>query len=385
MSKKRFVHVFIRFPIFLISLQKQPVSHKKMKRILLMAAVAMMTVLVQAQKIEVVDAEGHGIPLVSVLTEDGNLIGTTDLNGVINDVKGAAKVAVTHVAFQPQLVSIASLNNGRITMEALDYELQEIVVKPKPYIYVETYYRAYAFINDSLRYYQAGILPNAYNIQKQDVETGSYSSAMGYFSPSFGVSITWGARVEEYHAGKIHTSIDKKMQPDGEGSKKYFTTLTDDGPGRQRVSNPEGTVGYIITANGQCQTTLDGAKMQMYRNKALGQEKQLKRREKKEYDYQFTEIFNIDEDGNSSMTDFVMYSHHWEWNGSKGRMKFIIETYATERSYVDKEEWKAKKKELKDEHKNMMSLNQLEAYATDHGIPALTPVMRQAIENLGKK
>jgi hypothetical protein len=121
----------------------------KMKRILWMVAVAMMAVLgAQAQKIEVVDAEGHGIPLVSVLTEDGNLIGTTDLNGVVNDVKGAAKVAVTHVAFHPQLVSIASLNNGRITMEALDYELQEIVVKPKPYIYVETYYRAYAFMND---------------------------------------------------------------------------------------------------------------------------------------------------------------------------------------------------------------------------------------------
>ncbi len=384
MSKKEIVHTFSY--LFHIFAETTRFSIMKMKRILWMAAVAMMAVLgAQAQKIEVVDAEGHGIPLVSVLTEDGNLIGTTDLNGVINDVKGAAKVAVTHVAFHPQLVSIASLNNGRITMEALDYELQEIVVKPKPYIYVETYYRAYAFINDSLRYYQAGILPNAYDIQKKKVETGSYSSAMGYFCANFGASITWGARVEEFHAGKIHASTAKKMQPDGEGSKRYFTTLTDDGPGRQRVSNPEGTVGYIITANGQCQVTFDGAKMQMYRNKALGQEKQLKRREEKEYDYQFTETFNIDEDGNSSMTDFVMYSHHWEWNGSKGRMKFIIETYATERSYVDKQEWKNKKKELKDEHKYMMSLNQLEAYATDHGIPALTPTIRQAIENLSKK
>ena len=44
-----------------------------------MAAVALMTALsAQAQKIEVVGADGHGIPLVSVLTEDGNLIGTTD-------------------------------------------------------------------------------------------------------------------------------------------------------------------------------------------------------------------------------------------------------------------------------------------------------------------
>jgi hypothetical protein len=40
-------------------------------------------------EIEVVGADGHGIPLASVLTEDGNLIGTTDLNGVLADVKGA--------------------------------------------------------------------------------------------------------------------------------------------------------------------------------------------------------------------------------------------------------------------------------------------------------
>ena len=53
-----------------------------MKNILLMVAVAMMTALsAQAQKIEVVDTNGKGIPLVSVLTEDGTYIGTTNLNG----------------------------------------------------------------------------------------------------------------------------------------------------------------------------------------------------------------------------------------------------------------------------------------------------------------
>ena len=41
-----------------------------------MAAIAMMTAMsTMAQKIEVVDADGNGIPLVCVLTEDGNLIG----------------------------------------------------------------------------------------------------------------------------------------------------------------------------------------------------------------------------------------------------------------------------------------------------------------------
>ena len=43
------------------------------------------------------------------MTEDGVLIGTTGMDGVLADVKGAAKVAVTHVAYKPQLVIVASL------------------------------------------------------------------------------------------------------------------------------------------------------------------------------------------------------------------------------------------------------------------------------------
>lgn len=80
----------------------------------------------------------------------------------------------------------------------------------------------------------------------------------------------------------------------------------------------------------------------------------------------------LTEDGN-------LDTDHWEWNGGKGRMKMIIETYATERGYMDKQEWNAKKKELKQNYKSMMTLDQLEAYATAHGIPALAPTMIRAI------
>ncbi len=71
------------------------------KHLLIIVATMAVTIGVQAQRIEVVDAEGHGIPLVSVLTEEGNFIGTTDMDGVVADVKGASKVAVTHVAYKP--------------------------------------------------------------------------------------------------------------------------------------------------------------------------------------------------------------------------------------------------------------------------------------------
>ena len=356
-----------------------------MKRILLAVAAMMAMIGAQAQRIEVVDADGHGIPLVSVLTDEGNLIGTTDLNGVVADVKGAAKVAVTHVAYKPQLVTVASLTGGRIVMEDLDYGIEEIVVKPKPYIYVETYYRFYAFINDSLRYYQAGILPNAYDIQKKKVETGSQQNCCGDFYPSLGVGVTWGARVMEYHSGRIHESSVELLTPDSAGVSKYFTTITDEGDGRRRIDNPEETLGYIVTEGGQTTSTLDAAKAQMYRNKALGQDKVLKKREEAEYAYRFTDVFKVDENGKSNVEDFVMDTNHWEWTKSKGRYKMIIETYATGRGYMDKQEWKDKKKELKKEYKYPMPLDELEAYATQHNIPALAPTMRSAIEGLNKK
>ncbi|MBR5035741.1 MAG: hypothetical protein IKX69_00950 [Prevotella sp.] len=72
-----------------------------MKKILMMVAVVLMTAITaQAQKIQIVDDDGNAIPLVSVMTENGIYIGTTDFDGVLADVKGASKVALTHVAYK---------------------------------------------------------------------------------------------------------------------------------------------------------------------------------------------------------------------------------------------------------------------------------------------
>lgn len=352
---------------------------------LVLAALLMAAIGAKAQRIEVVDTDGNGIHLVSVLTEEGNMIGTTSLEGVIADVKGAKKVVLTHVAYKSKLVDVSSLQNGKVTMEDLDYNLAEIVVKPKPLIYVETYYRVYAFANDSLRYYLAGIMPNAYNKEKKKVKSGSYLDTHGEFSLSHGIAITWGARAQEFKAGKIHKSGAIDLLKGGESRERYFVTLTDEGKGRQRVSNPEGTVGFIETEGDEVHMTLDAGKMQMYRNKALGQNKMLKAREERGYDYEFNEIFNLDEEGNSTVADLVMSSDHWEWNGKKGRMKFIIETYATEHGYIDEKDFKEKKKELRKTYESSMKLDQLENYATSHNIPALAPAMRRAVEKLPKK
>jgi len=355
-----------------------------MRKILTSLVLLLVATASQAQRIAVVDSNGNGIHLVTVLTEDGNMIGITNLEGMTPDLGGAVRIVLTHVAFKPKVVDMSALQGGKVTMEDLDYSLAEIVVKPKPLIYVETFYRVCGFADNSLRYYLAGIMPNTYDVEKKKVKSGSYNQSYGEFGISMGATITWGARAQEFNAGKLHKGRAIDFVKGGKARDHYFVTVADEGKGRQRVSNPEGTVGFIETEKDEVRMTLDAGKMQMYRNKRLGQNWQLKGREKAEYAYEFNVAFNLDEDGNATMADLVMSSDHWEWNGGKGRMKFIIETYAVEHAYIDAKDFKEKKKELKKTYVSPMKLDALETYATSHHIPALTPTIRRAIEGLKK-
>ena len=345
-----------------------------------MAVIAMMTVLnVQAQKIQVVDADGYGIPLVSVLSESGVHIGTTNLDGVLSDVKGATKVALTHVAYKPQLVTVASLQDGRVTMESLDYGLDEVDVKPKQYIYVEVFYRVYVYRNDSLCYFLSGIMPNVYNPQKKKADYGSYNQAYGEYCSKFGAAITWGARAQRYSAGQIPGGGIKKKQ---NMKDEYFVTIDDSDPNHWVYSNPEEKVGLFVRSGNLARLTLDAGRMQMYVNKAKGETKMLKRRQDAGYEYQYTQIYADNEEGEFDRTNFVMYSNHWEYNDKKSHVKFIIENYATDHGYMDKDEWKTKKKEIKNQYTSEMTLDQLADYERQHNIPALPDAVRLAIGKL---
>lgn len=153
-----------------------------MRKILTSLVLLLVATASQAQRIAVVDSNGNGIHLVTVLSEDGNMIGVTDLEGMTPDLGGAVRIVLTHVAFKPQLVEVASVKGGKVMMEDADYDLPEVQVVPKPYAYVETYYRAYGFINDSLRYFTAGIMPNAYDVEKKKELKKTYVSPMKLYA-----------------------------------------------------------------------------------------------------------------------------------------------------------------------------------------------------------
>ena len=353
----------------------------------------MVSMSAKAQRLHVVDDDGNGIPLVSVLTENGVLIGTTDLNGVLADVKGAAKVALTHVAYKPQLVTVADIppsggtDGGRqITMESIDYGLDEVVVKPKPYFYVEYYYRAFSYIEDSLRVYSAGIIPVKYEIQ--DNYKGKTRSVWSYGGAA-NKALSWNVQDLEIRAEqgakKALLPVEKAAR-EGEKFRDYYkASIEPDGDNRWLIKNPQEVIGQIVYSDGFSHTTVDGAKAQIYANKANGQDRMAKRREDKNYAYQYTEVYKLDEEGTVQNEGFVMNLHHWEHDTKNGKKITILYFYATDKGYMDNDEFKARSKELNKNYAGNMSLDELAEYERDHNIPALAPEQQIAIQGLAKQ
>lgn len=346
--------------------------------LLLVVLGIMTTTDVSAQRIQVIDTDGLAIPLASIMTEDGIMIGTTSLDGMF-DMKGADKVVVTHVAYKPLEVTAALVKNGRVTMEEQNYGLAEITVKPKQFLYVEVYYRVYVYRNDSLCYFLSGIMPNAFDQQKKKREHGSYYHSYCEYSYKKGAAITWNVRAQAFHAGQIYA----KEQVDDEKLKKaYFLTVTDKGPNHKVYSNPQGVVGNLIRSDGQSRLTIDGGKAQMYANEAKGETRQLEKRKELGYQYQYSLIYADNEEKRYDPSNFVMESDHWEYTDKKSHVKFVIENYAVDHSYMNKDEWKARKNELRESYKSMVSLDKLETYERKHNIPSLSSTVRQAILKL---
>ncbi len=359
-----------------------------MKKILLMVAVAMMAALsAQAQKIKTVDTQGNPIPLVTILGMDGVMIGTTNINGELDDVKGAAKVTVTHVAYKPQIVTVASLPNGQITMEDLDYGLAEIVVTPKPFVYTEYYFRAFRYVGDSLRAYSAGILPAIYDTRKEYKGDTRTHWSYGVFANK---AVSWhGAhitnQVKDWANNSRHIMAEKWLR-EKKYIDKYNASIVADGANHWIVKTPKEVVGQIVHTKGLSRTTLDGGRMQMYSNEIHGEKKKLEKRQERDYAYQYTEVYTLP-DADDDLPDVVrhvMTMNHWEFNSGKGREIEIYYIYTVDHGYVSKDEFTARSKELNNGYVGDMTLEALQKYEAEHNIPALAPAQLEVIKTLKK-
>ena len=355
---------------------------KYLKTFVAVAVALMAFTNVYAQRIQVVDNDGNTIPLVSVMTQDGVYIGTTDMNGVLADVKGAAKVAVTHVAYKPQLVTIASLQSGRITMEDIDYGISEVVVKPKPYLFVEYYYRAFSYVGDSLRVYTAGILPMAHEIQNK-----YKGKAQGYwaFGGAANKSLTWNTQSMEDNVQQWAESAVRPAESWLPNNEKYETSIEPEDSNNFVIKNPEEVIGHIVKSDGMSYTTIDVNRMRIFGERTHGDKKVAQVMEDRNYIYRYTEVFRLDEDGKVLPENLVMEQSHIEYDRKDGRRINVAYLYAVDKGYMDKDEAKARGKEIGKGYAGDMSLEELEAYEQAHNIPALSPEQLKAIQSLKKQ
>ena len=215
-----------------------------MKKLLMMVVVAMMTAMgAQAQRIQTVDKDGQPIPYASVFTEAGDFIGTTGLDGIINDLQGAEVVTITHVAYMSKTVKVGQ--GGSVTLEDADFDLPEITVTNKPLVYVQTYYRmVFQGENDEMPiyFYRAGVLNNSYEkkTKKASADENHFSACnVGIFKTALNTVLN--AHIKQMASlkmGKFENRMKKKYKDIG-------LSFVSNGPGKQRITDKFGTVGSV--------------------------------------------------------------------------------------------------------------------------------------------
>ena len=356
-----------------------------MKKYLLCLAACLIAIGTKAQKIEVVDTDGNGIPYASILTPDAEYIGVTNLEGILSDAKGAKDITVSHVAFKTKRVKLDG-KDVRITLEEADFSLEEITVEPKPFIYVQTYYRLYIHNEeDGIIYYRAGLTDNCYDPKKKVVtaKTSHISKAkMAIIKAIVGMLGSALDELSQIKAEKVEDRILKK-------GKLMGMTITDVAPGKKRIDDKWGTLGYITDDkdSGLRRFSYDFHKLVMHYMEAKGMDKELakkiKRDEKKknrtETDYS---VYQIDENGNYGPEDFVMLedltNYDVEEDGKTVHSINGMQVYTIERAYVTKEELKLRKKQ----NKMKMTLQNIKQFEQQHNIPPLPASVQKAIDGL---
>ena len=360
-----------------------------MKKILLAVAVAIMTAMsAQAQKIQTVDKNGQPIPYASIFTEAGDIIGTTGLDGILDDVKGTEVVSITHVAYKSKKVKVGQ--GGRVTLEDADFDLPEITVTKKPLVYVQTYYRM-VYQNDDpempIYYYRAGVLNNSYEKKTKKVSSDeNHFSAcnMGIFKTALNPILN--AHIKQM-ANLKTSKLDTRMK---NNLKEIGLNFVPDGPGKQRITDKFGTVGSVTDNHdkGERRYSYDSHLLKLHKIQVTGSDKKKAKADKREdrkknrKDLDFT-VYRIDEDGNYAPEDFIMSQRATSYDDEKNNgshTSIMMQVFTVDRAYVTKDELK----QLKKENKMKMTYQNLQQFERSHNIPPLPTELQKRINEAVK-
>ncbi|MBQ3632212.1 MAG: hypothetical protein II949_13425 [Prevotella sp.] len=356
-----------------------------MRHFVLMVVAAMMaTVSVKAQQLKTVDKDGQPVPYASISSEDGNFIGTTNLDGVLADVKGAEVVSITHVAYQPQKVRVGQ--GGVVTLDDADFDLPEITVTQKPLVYVQTYYRIFYIDDDPdmpVCYYRAGVLNNSYErkTMKASIDEEHLSACnMGIFKTVLNTVINpYIKRMTGLKLGKVENRMKRNY-------KEIGLQFTPNGPGKQIITDKFGTVGTVNDYQGERRYSFDSHKLRNHMIQVTGTDKKKAKAEKRDEkkknreDHDFI-VYRIDEQGNYAPEDYVMSQAATSYeNAGGGNVNMLMQVFVTDRAYVNKDELK----QIKKDNKMKMTYGNLSEFERTHKIPALSETFLKRIKEIVK-
>ena len=360
----------------------------KMKKLFVLLLLGI-TVSAHAQRIQVVDTDGLPIAAVCVTNEKGALVGTTDNEGWLDDAQGQKHLYFSHVAFKAKDVNIDTIPSLSVVMQDENFELSELVVKPKELLYVQTYYRCIYVCDEGPIYFRAGVVDNTYEIAKQKVSTKTNSVSRGQNGLyRFVLSTLVGRYIDEW--AQIDTLSNYKRILKNADKGRLF--ITEDPSGRRMVSDTISVLGYIDDdmQAGQRTTHFD---RWTYRDHIKATEsaakeaktgkKQKEKKKRFSANHGYYEVYNINENGESRIDDLVMKQALVSGHFERTDQDYIIlfETYTIKRDYIDKKEFKQTRKENKVE----MDITELRRLEQVNHIPPLSPNLKAAVDELFKK
>ena len=360
-----------------------------MKKILVLLLLTVIAIAARAQRVQVVDTDGKPIAAVCVTNEKGALIGSTDNDGWLEDAKGVKHLFFSHMAVKPTNVNIDTIPSLSVVMQDQDFELSELVVKPKELLYVQTYYRCVYVCDEGPIYFRAGVVDNTYELAKQKIsaKTRSVSKGMNGFM-RFVLSTLVGHYIDEWARIDTVTYYKKIMKHVDKGD----LFITEEPSGRRVLSDTISVLGYIDDdlEAGQRTTNFDKwaysdhveATKAAAKAAKSGKKPKEKKKDFKDKYQSFYEIYNINENGQSRVDDLVMrqilVSGHFERTDQD--YIILLETYTIGRDYIDKKEFKQTRKDNQVE----MDINELRRLEQNHHIPPLAPNLKAAVNELFK-
>lgn len=348
-----------------------------------------LALLMQAQRLQVIDSDGNPIAYVCVTNERGALVGSTDTEGWLEDAKGNAVLNLSHIAFEDMTIRLADVVNGRVVMKDVDFNLPDIEVKPKELAYVQTYYRLIYFDDDGPIYYRGGVIDNTYEFGKEKTQSKTRSLSKGENGLiRFLISTLVGRYIDRLGQIQKESTYQRLLRYQTEGK----LSIAEDVAGRQIVSDTVSVLGYIDTDTIARQRTTsfnmwaynDHVKATKEAAKAAAKGKQPKeKKDKSMTEDLYYEVYRIDSEGRSRIDDFVMRQlqviGQRESNGNQ--FMILLQAYTTDRDYVDKKEYK----QLRKDNKVDMEICELKQFEQAHNIPALAPNVQMQIDKLFEK